>query len=115
MGNFRGMPYFRWNFYRGLLGRQDLNSARGFFIEVNSAFTSYPTYEYDSNRYYPLESEKITAKGGFGFGLGTSLGYKWIAPSGWVFEFCGTLGRNFVHPSDHPFYAGSGLNIGYRF
>lgn len=113
LGQFQTMPYFRWNFFRGLSRNQRYNSARGFFLETNMAYTYYANHN-DDGVYEERSGYNSGSRSTFGLGLG--LGYKWIAPSNWVFEANCFVGRNFICPRNGvEVYGGAGLHVGYRF
>lgn len=116
-GRFQAMPYFRWNFYRGLDSNQGPNSAKGLFLETNLGMSIYNSYyemaSTSSSDYVDFQARHD--KNSVALGLGLGLGYKWISPRGWVFETSALFGRNFFHPEDRMFYGGYGLSIGYHF
>lgn len=116
LGMFQLSPYARWHFYKETKG----NALRGFFVELNTAYTYYDGLSYNNNFAYNkgmghqiAESEKERRGSAFGFGVGS--GYKWITKRAWTFELGGSIGRNLVHPEPAVYYGMYHFVIGKRF
>lgn len=95
-------PFARW-FFGG--NRRSMNkAASGFLIELNTSINQQIDFKY--NQGYSSE-EKVLC-----FGIGTSIGWKYISSNNWSSEIILGLGRNIGHDS---FYPRIGVSIGKRF
>ena len=98
--NFSIIPYYRVYFGK--------KPAAGFFIEANSPFFSQ---KYIEGSFFNNQSES-----GLGFGLGLSIGGKFMTKSGWVGEIYTGLARSFINTDKiRELYPRAGITIGKRF
>ncbi|MDN4753077.1 DUF3575 domain-containing protein [Porphyromonadaceae bacterium W3.11] len=113
LGAFQLMPYVRWHFYTG--SNKNVHSLRGFFAEVNTAYTLYKINELEPSVDSNYTLNEVTRKNKSGFGMGVGVGYKYISRRNWVVETSLMAGRNFSGPDSRIIYLGLGLSIGKRF
>lgn len=106
MGDFQAMPYVRWFFTSN--GETARRVAKGFFAEVNMAFTSYKSYV---DMY--SEMDGVSRSSALGVGVGLAIGWKYVSRSGWTCDLTYGAGRNFSGLVD--WYAVGGLTVGKRF
>ena len=99
------IPYYRVYF--------GTKPASGFFVEGNAAIF---IADYDEEIYYDNYSSTKTSENKLGGGLGLAVGAKFLTTNGWVFEFFGGAGRNFLTPEETGgVYPRLGLTVGRRF
>ncbi|QNM85915.1 DUF3575 domain-containing protein [Polaribacter pectinis] len=98
--NFSIIPYYRFFFGK--------KPAAGFFIEANAPLFSQ---KYIDGSFFNNQSE-----GGLGFGLGLSIGGKFMTKSGWIGEIYSGLARSFINTDKvRQLYPRAGITIGKRF
>lgn len=105
-----GLDFMVLPYYRIYFGDRP---ASGFFVEGNAAIFTGDYYEevYGDEFYYRESHENEV-----GAGVGLAVGAKFMTTSGWVFEFFGGAGRNFLSPEEvGPVYPRLGLTVGRRF
>ena len=107
--NFAITPYYRQYFFN-----KKEYGARGFFAEGVIQYSSgdWDTYYYDDL----LDSTVIENGDWNAFGVGFSIGQKWVSKNGFVAEISAGGGRNFGSDTLAPegFFRG-GISFGYRF
>ena len=107
---FAVTPYYRQYFFN----KKDYG-AKGFFVEGFVNLTSLETDESFFEELLNINQEEEVTR--FSFGLGTSIGYKWVTQNGFTFEISGGGGRRFGDFDgffDELLLRG-GLSVGYRF
>ncbi|MEE9407626.1 MAG: DUF3575 domain-containing protein [Polaribacter sp.] len=98
--NFSIVPYYRFFFGK--------KPAAGFFIEANTPLFSQ---KYIDGSFFNNQSE-----GGLGFGLGLSIGGKFLTKSGWIGEIYTGVARSFINTDKvRQLYPRAGITIGKRF
>ncbi|WP_405564635.1 DUF3575 domain-containing protein [Polaribacter sp. Asnod6-C07] len=105
--NYSLTPFYR-RYFSG-------NFARGFFVEGFGMLYSardyyYDYYDYDHYDYYSNSDNFET-----GFGLGISIGGKFVSKKGFTTELVLGVGRNFSENSYDDAIGRVGISVGYRF
>lgn len=105
-----GIDFMVLPYYRVYFGDKP---ASGFFVEGNASLF---VADYNEIVYYDDFSYRETSENKVGAGVGLAVGAKFMTRSGWVFEFFGGAGRNFLTPEEiGAVYPRLGLTVGRRF